>query len=193
MSNQYKIKVKSSECSMDELEFAFSQVKDLLASTNQTFDSNSNKTYVIVSILSGISIGLLSYTFQNHDFKGVFNPMLFSCFIMSITSLGLSIYLSIIVLGNKWKEIGSVPSELINPLFYNRKMEKEDKGLTYSVKKAMIYSELHSYEKRVRFNLNINKRKSDRINNSIIGLVSIPLVGVLFYLIGLLVKHLWLS
>lgn len=181
----FEIKVPGSKCEIEELEFAFNQVKDLLSSINDTFNSNYKKCYILLSILSGISIGLLTYSLRQINDNILGNPILYSSLILFLISFTLSIYLTINIRNRQWKEKGSVPSELINLAFYKRK----ESNPSYNVLKGMMYSELQSYEKRCRYNMKRNERLSSCINTSVIGLVSLPLIGAFCYAVSYVINH----
>lgn len=167
-------------CELEELKFVFSQAEKMMIETENTFNSNNNKSVTLLSFLVTICIGLSSYLFSKNDFAGDFSPSLFTIFILSISSFGLAIYSFLNIKTAEWNCSGSIPSQLFNSKFYELKSRKEN----YSVIKGMIYSEIINYETRIKLNLEKIKIKSIRINNSIFGLISLPVLGAICYLVS---------
>ena len=177
-----KFSVKNvKNCELDELKFVFSQAEKLMSETDNTFNSHTKKSVTILSFLIAICVGLLSYFFTENDFSGVFSPTLFTVLFLAATSLGIAIYISLNIKTTVWNSSGSEPSKLLNSIFYERKSKNKD----YSVIKGMIYSELINYEKRITFNFAKNTIKATRINISIIGLILLPILGLICYLISI--------
>lgn len=169
-----KFKVKNPDNhSVEHLKFIFSQAEKRLEDSHKTFETSTTKSVTLITLTVAILSALTAYFFVNNDFLGVFNPKLFSIFVVCIYMFFILIYIIKNILPHDYHPSGSLPSLLLSECPPNVEQELHLKDV--------YYSELVNYDKRIEYNFNMNNPRLERIRNSIILLTCMPVLGLLIY------------
>lgn len=199
-TNRPKLKEENFDAICDSISFTSNDLEEKhilktiemaeksLEETNKSFDSNTNKSSIIMGFIVSITIGLISYFFsKNHfSFNYDFSPFLFSLFTICILLFVLSIYLSSNFMTGLWYKSGVLPSSFLHKDFLHKKNESED----YNFYNGILINTFRNYEKRINCNENKNSIASYRINLCLYFFIRTPIYFTCIYVSVLLINYL---
>lgn len=140
---------------LDDLKFIFSQVEKRVKETADEGDRINNRSITVIGVCIVFLTGLLGWIITNFNVQPpeviLTAVYLFFHLLRCVSILKPNIYFV------RYLSIGSYPSDLLKPNMFTNLSEE------VTVESKMLYSELISYEKRVRINACKNERRSNAI------------------------------
>lgn len=164
--------------SLDDLKLFFSQAEKRLDDTVKTGESIASKTMSMLTLMAGLLITLSGYLISN--WKNVPEMTHKDC----VALLG-AVYLFFIclytiknVLPNEYHVLGSEPSDMITPNFFDPAVNVNH------IPKFIYISEIENYDYRIEVNLVVNKARWKRYKGTVVALVALPiLLGIVYALL----------
>lgn len=160
--------------SIDALKFVFAQAEKKLDDSVKAIDITTAKSQSILTVSAGLVLAQSSYFFLHNDFGGAFSPKLCTVLFSCLWSLGVVLYIARNVQPDNYHTIGSYPSRLFTPDFFN----KEIAGYT---DKYLYVTEIQSYEVKIKQNFAINRTRHQRLRVATLLLLALPVAGLAFY------------
>lgn len=160
--------------SIDALKFVFAQAEKKLDDSVKAIDLTTTKSQGILTLAAGLVLAQASYFFIHNDFEGSFSPKLATVLFSCVWSLGVLVYIARNVQPDNYHTIGSYPSRLFTPDFFNKELE----GYT---DKYLYVVEIQSYETKIRHNFAINKIRHQRFKTATVLMLLLPVAGLAFY------------
>jgi hypothetical protein len=136
------------------------------------------RTTTLLTITSGLLVGLVGYSINRWDSKTVFDPLLVSAIGSIIYLLVPAAIMCFLVVPTSYSITGAPPKPFFSDIFFNDDITK-DKRL------AMFYAnEIVNYQVRITLNLEKNQKRWKRYTTAFLFIALSPLAFIIIYLIA---------
>ncbi len=163
--------------SKDELDFIFSQAEKLLKESLSSGDSVLTRSTILLSILIALLTSEIGYVSNLLMSTPVISKLMAVVFI-SLLLTSFNIYkLQFNLRGKDYKAIGSQPKDLFHNWYFDNK--KND----HARYKAILISEIKSYQDRIVQNNELNKRRWNCFHLTLVLTMAIPILFIVCYVI----------
>lgn len=164
----------------NEAKFIFEQAEKQVRETSDAGNLVVSRSTFLITIIAGLTIGLVSYTINRVIEKNGFDYLSTTSVYTIFYLLANIVLLAFNLTGKKYHIIGSEPKSLAVEDFTKT---PDDERLTH-----LYVSELVNYQKRIVDNKNTNERRWKLFNISLILVVSTPLFLIIVYASLLLIR-----
>lgn len=187
MSN-WKPKAEHEEkLSLDEVKFILGQGEKVLKEVLSSSDLIISRTTSLITVIVGALTLLVGYAVNTWAKNKILDELIVAAIIGIAYSLFLLYYFHLNIKGRQYFHIGTQPSALLvdsffDPYFDLEKKEKERE-------KEFYLTEIIACQTKISENLKLNEKRWKVFNRSLRGVVFLPLVLILAYLICFVAYH----
>jgi predicted PurR-regulated permease PerM len=167
---------------LDDLKFIFNQAEKLLDDSIKNFDATTSKSISLITLSATLLTALAAYFFVNLDPHGNFSPKLATVMTCCIYTTAVLIQFIYIVLPKSYNPVGSFPQDLYKDHMFSDEI-KNRKRDTNSTTLYLYLNEFENYNCRIVQNNRLNESRLKTFNRAAIMICSMPLVGLLVYLL----------
>ncbi len=172
-----------SRVSLDDVKLVFAQGEKRLDDTVKTGEGIAGKTMSLVTLMAGILIALSGFIISNWKGLDVATHKDMVAILGAFYVVALFVYMIQNVLPNEYFVLGSEPSELMLPSFFDASVQ-QDKITIF-----MYMTEIENYDYRIEFNLEVNAGRWKRFRFTVVALLFLPvLLGVVYIVLEWLCK-----
>lgn len=154
--------------SIEDVKLVFAQAEKRLDDTVKTGELIAGKTMTLMTLMTGLFIALSGFFISNWNGWGQMNAKLFVAIVGSVYILFLFTYMLKNILPNEYFVLGSNPSELMSPSFYDPALPKD------KIAVFMYMNEIENYDFRIECNRQRNLERWKRYRYSVIALWIMP-------------------
>ena len=164
--------------SLNDVKLIFAQAEKRLDDTVKTGEGIATKTMNLVTLVAGILIALSGFLISN--WKGLATATNKDLIAVMGVLYVLTVFIYMIknVLPNEYFVMGSEPSELMLPSFFDPAV-RDDKITIF-----LYMNEIENYDYRIEVNLVVNNGRWLRFRRTVVALLMLPvLLGVVYILL----------
>lgn len=185
--NDWKCEIKNwIDIRLETAKFFFNQAEKMLESTNnvnQQLMSKSHKIIVLLMPLISAAIGYLISLIRNDGFYSAESAAI----IFFVVCLSISLKYALTIWSPKTEHfLGSSPKKIMHPIFIKSGESKSENDLQTI---QILFSECHSYQRRIDSNIDHNLNFTNKLTISIKWLIVSPFVALLCYITITFLSH----
>ena len=144
-----------------------------------TLDANTlivTRLTSLITIVATLTVALFGYALHRHEDHSICDPMLQTAIFAIVYLFVISVLLFCNIQPNAYYSVGAEPVDLVNEQLFNERNGKY--RLT-----ALYVNEIHEYQKRLKANKRVNRRRWRLYKAALILLVCSPVALALAYLV----------
>lgn len=176
ISNKQKVTKEDSK-------FIFEQAEKLLKDTIDTASIIVSRTNTLITILSGIIIGVTAFVIKEWNEKHVIDELLLTSVIGVFYLFLIALYTIRNIQPNSYSATGSLPIDLFVDMFFVDSIRNDDRIIRFYV------SEIENYQFRIERNSKVNKARWREYKFSLWAFLMSPIAFILAYLLAKSIYH----
>lgn len=179
MSHTWAAKLEHKKAlSAEDARFIFEQSEKFLIDVNESHKSIVERTYTLLAVFGTILTALIGFNVERlSTSKAWTEPLSLTLWITIVYIILGTIYLSKNIRPTNYMGVGSPPMNLFNDCIFAINVPGDKRAI------RIIMSEIERYQFRIEVNKTINQEKWKVFTVSLYGILSIPVVFLLVYLI----------
>lgn len=190
MSN-WKPKTEHEEkLSLDEVKFILGQGEKVLKEVLSSSDLIISRTTSLITVTVGALTLLVGFAIKTwNDNHQQFNELIGASLIGVLYSLFLLYFLHLNLKGRGYFHSGTPPSALLVDSFFDPYFDLKEKVEAREREKELYLTEIIACQTKISKNVQLNEKRWRIFNRSLKGVVFLPLVLILAYLICFVAYH----
>jgi hypothetical protein len=179
-SNENKDKL-----TLDDVKFIFEQSDKRLKKTTEIGQIIVARTVTIISILTGLIIGIIGYIFSRIELKSGADSICVALMLLCMYLISLAVYAAKNIQGHNYYEIGREPKLLLIDAFFNPQIKDCERI------KVIYISEIENNQSAIEHNKPINVERWKMFNSLLWCIVSTPILMLFLYVLMEYIFFFW--